>query len=116
MRRLKLTVAYDGTGYHGFQRQKGQPTVQAVLEDRLALIFGQPVTFSAAGRTDAGVHALGQVMSCSAEGRIPTENILPAARSVLPAQIAVIEAAEVEESFHARRSAKGKRYIYKIAE
>ncbi|MDR3348377.1 MAG: tRNA pseudouridine(38-40) synthase TruA [Acidaminococcales bacterium] len=116
MRRLKLTIAYDGTGYHGFQRQKNQPTVQAVLEESLALIFGQPVTFNAAGRTDAGVHALGQVVSCSTEGRIPTGNILPAARSVLPAQVAVIGAAEVGEGFHARRSAKGKRYIYKIAE
>lgn len=116
MRKLKLTISYDGTGYHGFQRQKNQPTIQGVLEDRLSLIFGQPVTFSAAGRTDAGVHALGQVVSCSAQGRIPTENILPAARSVLPPSLAVIEAQEVDESFHARRSAKGKRYIYKIAE
>jgi tRNA pseudouridine38-40 synthase len=116
MRVLKLTVAYDGTNYHGFQRQKGVPTIQAALEERLAGIFGERVVFSAAGRTDAGVHALGQVVSGQTGGRIPTENIVPAARSVLPAAIAVVGAEEAAGSFHARRNAKGKRYIYKIAQ
>ena len=116
MRRLKLTVAYDGTGYHGFQRQPDQVTVQQVLEERLAKIFGERVSLTASGRTDARVHAWGQVVSFSTAGRIPVGNIVSAAKSVLPDSIAVVEAQEVADDFHARFSAVGKRYVYKIAE
>jgi tRNA pseudouridine38-40 synthase len=115
-RTIKLTVAYDGTAYHGFQRQKGILTVQEVLETELAYIFGHRLSISAAGRTDAGVHAFGQVVSFKTEGSIPLANIVPAARSVLPQDVAVIEAKEAVEGFHARYSATGKEYIYKIAQ
>jgi tRNA pseudouridine38-40 synthase len=115
-RNIKLTIAYDGTAYHGLQRQAGHITIQEVLEDRLPLIFGHGLSISAAGRTDAGVHALGQVASFRTEGRIPIANILPAAKSALPQDIAVLAAEEAGAEFHARYSAKGKEYLYKIAE
>lgn len=116
MRRIKLTIAYDGTNYHGWQRQKNLVTVQQMLEERLAKIFGEPLSVIASGRTDTGVHAYGQVVSFSTNGKIPLENIVKAARTVLPASIAVLAAEEVPEDFHARYNAIAKRYLYKIVQ
>jgi tRNA pseudouridine38-40 synthase len=113
-RKLKLTLAYDGTAYHGFQRQANALTVQQVLEERLARIFAQPLKISGAARTDAGVHAYGQVVSFATSGSIPTERIVPAARSVLPDDIVVTAAEEAPADFHARFAAKSKIYLYRL--
>lgn len=114
MRNIKLTVAYDGRAYHGFQRQANAITVQQVLEERLSLIMGHPVTITGAARTDAGVHARGQVVNFHTTGRIPTANIPRAANSLLPDDIAVWAAEEVPRQFHARYDARGKVYEYRV--
>lgn len=114
MRNIKLTVAYDGRNYHGFQRQSNALTVQQVLEERLAVIMGHPVTVIGAARTDAGVHAFGQVVNFHATGSIPTDRIPQAMNSLLPDDIAVWQAAEVPASFHARYDACGKVYEYRV--
>lgn len=113
-RTLKLTVAYDGTAYHGFQRQAKDLTIQQVLEEKLAKIFGHSVQVAGAGRTDAGVHALGQVISLQTTGRIPTDRIPMATVGLLPGDIAVVAAEEVSPDFHARRSAREKTYRYRL--
>ncbi len=113
-RTLKLTIAYDGTAYSGFQRQANAITVQQALEERLAKIFGHPVKVAGAGRTDAGVHAYGQVVSLRTTGSIPTDRIPLAARSVLPDDIVVTAAADMAANFHARFAAKSKIYEYRI--
>lgn len=116
-RNICLTVAYDGTGYHGFQRQSPPiRAVQNVLEEKLTLVFGDTIELAAAGRTDAGVHAVGQVVNFFTDGRIPTERIVRAMNSVLPPDIVVKAAREEGRSFSARHSAKSKSYIYRIQE
>ena len=114
MRYLKLIVAYDGTNYNGFQRQKNGVGVQQVLEQALSELCGEKILLKAAGRTDAGVHALGQVISFATEATIPAENISRAIRYLLPGDIVVCKGEEVTKDFHARYSAKEKTYKYKI--
>jgi tRNA pseudouridine38-40 synthase len=114
MRCLKLTIAYDGTAYAGWQVQSGQRTVQEVLEQTLAKITGQSLRVVASGRTDAGVHALGQVVSFRTESRLPAEVFFRALNAELPEDIAVLQAREMPESFHALRDAVRKRYRYII--
>lgn len=114
MRNLRLTVQYDGTEYCGFQRQPDVPTIQAVLEDRLSAQLGERITVAGASRTDAGVHALGQVVSFTSETTVPIERFCAAANSVLPDDIVVADAREAPQTFHARFSARGKRYRYAI--
>ena len=114
MRNIKLTLAYDGSAYAGFQRQARQATIQSTLEDRLRRLTGEPLHVTAAGRTDAGVHALGQVVNFRTASRIPAPRFAPALNSVLPRDIAVLEAALVPDDFHARFSAKSKTYTYRI--
>ena len=114
MRTLKLTIAYDGTAYHGFQRQQNAVAVQQVLEKKLEPLFGHSLVLHGAGRTDAGVHAAGQVVSFTTTGTIPAEKICRAASSLLPADIVVIAAEEVADSFHARKSAVAKTYLYRL--
>lgn len=111
---LKLTVAYDGCAYHGFQRQANALTVQQVLEETLSVLLGESIVVAGAARTDAGVHSYGQVVSLRTNSRVPTDRIPPALRSMLPRDIAVVEAEEMDESFHARFSATGKLYCYRI--
>lgn len=114
-RNIALTVAYDGTNYHGFQWQSPpRIAVQNVLEERLAKIFGDKIELAAAGRTDAGVHAFGQVVNFFTDGRIALDKIPLAASSVLPADIVVREAREVDKNFSALHSAKSKIYLYRI--
>ncbi|WP_314622715.1 tRNA pseudouridine(38-40) synthase TruA [uncultured Selenomonas sp.] len=114
-RNICLTVSYDGTAYHGFQRQSPPiRAVQNVLEEKLALVFGDTIELAAAGRTDAGVHAMGQVVNFFTDGRIPTERIVRAMNSVLPSDIVVKAAREEGADFSARHSAKSKSYIYRI--
>lgn len=114
MRNIKLEIAYLGTNYRGMQSQPCGSTIQDVLEEFLTQVCGEKVRISASGRTDAGVHALGQVISFKTNGNIPCPNILRVAESLLPADIAVLSAKEMPEEFHARFSAKSKEYIYKI--
>lgn len=113
-RNIRLTVAYDGTNYHGFQRQKNARAVQNVLEEALEKIFGDKIELAAAGRTDTGVHAAGQVVNFFTDGKIPTKNIARAANVLLPFDIAVKDAAEADKNFSARHSAKSKIYVYRI--
>ena len=115
MRNIKLEIAYLGTNYRGMQSQPGGGTIQDVLEEFLSQVCGEKVRISASGRTDAGVHALCQVISFKTNGIIPCQNILRVAGSLLPADIAVLSAIEMPERFHARFSAKSKEYIYKIS-
>ncbi|VBB04869.1 trna pseudouridine synthase [Lucifera butyrica] len=114
MKNLKLILAYDGTAYHGFQRQANALTVQQVVEERLARIFGHKITLTGAARTDAGVHAYGQVVNFYTGGSIPVERIPAAAQGLLPRDIVVCSAEEVDADFHARYNAKSKIYQYKI--
>ncbi len=112
-----MIIAYDGTGYHGFQEQRGTglPTVQEELEKCLSGLAGRKVQVIGAGRTDAGVHARGQVVNFDARGwNIPTDRIPLAMNGVLPEDIAVVDAEEVPEDFHARFSARWKEYRYSV--
>src|SRR5690606_6563108 len=111
-RRLKLTLAYDGTDFHGFQVQGKLPTVQLRLEEALSHLAGRQVKIVAAGRTDAGVHAAGQVVHCDFPEGIPTERIPIAANSLLPNDIVIYDCQEVHPNFHARYDATAKVYRY----
>lgn len=113
-RNLKLTIAYDGTAYHGFQRQANALSIQQVLEERLERLFGHPLRIAGAGRTDAGVHAYGQVITFPVSGTIPIGRVPLAAKGVLPPDIVVVAAEEVDAAFHARFSAKSKIYLYRL--
>lgn len=114
-RNIALTVAYDGTNYNGFQWQSPpRIAVQNVLEERLEKIFGDKIELAAAGRTDAGVHAFGQVVNFFTDGRIDLDKIPIAASCVLPADIVVREAREVDKNFSALHSVKSKIYLYRI--
>jgi len=113
-RRIKATVQYDGTNFLGFQRQAKGRTVQGILEDSLGKLLGHPVTLKAAGRTDAGVHARGQVISFLSESSIPAENIPVAVAGFLPPDVIVSSACDVDESFDPQKDAVSKTYCYRI--
>ena len=112
MRTLKLTLAYDGTRFVGWQRQAEGDSIQGLLEDALAKFEGAPVTVHAAGRTDAGVHALGQVASVRVNCPHHPVTLARALNVHLPPEIRVLSVAEVAEDFHARFSARSKTYRY----
>ena len=114
MRTLRLTLAYDGTGYAGWQVQPDQPTVQGTLERAIAKVTGDSARILASGRTDAGVHALGQVASFRTGTRLATDVLGRALNAELPHDVAVLEVAEVHEGFHPIRDATAKRYRYTI--
>lgn len=117
MPNIKLILAYDGTAYHGFQKQSGSglPTIQETLERCLAELSGSAIKVAGAGRTDAGVHARGQVVSFAIGGwAIPSDRIAAALNGLLPDDIVVVEANEVPADFHARYSAVAKTYGYTI--
>ncbi|MCH4172181.1 MAG: tRNA pseudouridine(38-40) synthase TruA [Lactobacillus sp.] len=115
MTRYKLTMAYDGTDFSGFQRQPNQRTVQGVLEKALLkMTKGVAVTVHGSGRTDAGVHALGQVIHFDYPGNIPAENMLKALNSLMPLDTEILNSAIVPETFHAQFNTTGKRYLYKV--
>lgn len=115
MPRLKLTLEYDGTAYVGWQRQLNGLSVQEVVERALGELHGAPVTTEAAGRTDAGVHALGQVVAFDAPRALPLSAYLRGLSALLPADVSVVGAAEVAEDFDPRRDSLGKRYRYLIS-
>lgn len=113
-RHIRLTLEYDGRGLGGWQRQDNAPTVQGHLEAALARLLQHPVTVAGASRTDAGVHALGQVASFRTERPIPLHGVRRGLNSLLPAGIAVTDAVEAEDGFHPRFSARGKHYRYLV--
>lgn len=114
MRRIRLKLAYDGSGFHGWQVQPGLPTIQGALERILSAMEGRPVHVAGSGRTDAGVHALEQVAAFSVENPIPLENLRRAVNRLLPSAIRVLAAEEAPPDFHPRFQAKSKTYEYRI--
>ena len=114
MRNIKLTISYDGTDFHGWQRQPGLRTVQNVLEEALEqLTQARPAT-NASGRTDAGVHALGQVVHFFTASRHSPEVFAKALNALLPRDLRVLEARDMPQSFHSTLDARSKRYRYVI--
>lgn len=120
MRNLLLKIEYDGTGFSGWARQPGQRTVQSELEQVLSEICRTEILLSGTGRTDAGVHALGQRATFAGDFGIPTDRIIRAANDMLAesrfkcGDVRIVDISEVPEDFHARFSAVGKTYIYLI--
>ena len=115
MRNLRLDICYDGTRYRGWQRLPGrEDTIQGKLETALSRILGEPIEISGSGRTDAGVHAMGQVANFHCESAMPTEEILTNLRRYLPEDIGIYSCRDVSPRFHARLNAKEKTYRYRI--
>jgi tRNA pseudouridine38-40 synthase len=113
-RNYKLVLEYDGSNYHGWQRQKGLLTIQEVVETRLAIMTQTPVRLVGAGRTDAGVHARGQVANFLSKTQIPPARLLRGLNSLLPDDIVALELISVPKEFHARFKARSKIYEYRI--
>src|SRR5687768_14754898 len=107
---FKLTLAYDGTGLVGWQRQASGTSIQGLLEGALRALDGREVSATAAGRTDAGVHALGQVVSITIERTIDARSLVRALNARLPDAVRVLDAAAVAPTFHARFDARSKTY------
>jgi tRNA pseudouridine38-40 synthase len=114
MRNLKLILAYDGAEFSGWQVQPDKSTVQGTLASAIGRITGENVLPQGSGRTDAGVHALAQVVTFVTESSVPTENFQKALNDVLPASLRVLDVAEAPADFHARHSARAKTYRYRI--
>jgi len=114
MRNLKLVLSYDGTEFSGWQVQPGSATVQGALALAIGRVTGENILPQGSGRTDAGVHALGQVASFGTQSPIPPENLVIALNDILPGAIRVLEASEVPGEFHARKSARAKTYRYRM--
>ena len=114
MTRLKLTLAYDGSAFHGWQVQPGKPTIQGTLADAIESLTGEKLLPQGSGRTDAGVHALAQVATFQTASSIPAANFRIVLNDRLPAAIRVLAVDEMPDDFHARHSARAKRYHYRI--
>ncbi len=114
MRNIRLTVEYDGTDYCGWQRQINGLSIQQLLEEAVCRITGEESRVVGSGRTDAGVHAWGQVAHFHTASRLPERNLLMGINSLLPPDIAVREIREVDPAFHARFDAVSKVYVYRI--
>lgn len=114
MRNIRLTLAYDGTNYFGWQIQPNGQSIQSTLRDAVTKLTGEVPTILAAGRTDAGVHALGQVANFRTNSTIPSEKMRAGLQNFLPHDIVVRDVADVDVNFHATYSAKQKRYRYII--
>jgi tRNA pseudouridine38-40 synthase len=114
MRNLKLTLAYDGTDFAGWQVQPDSPSIQGTLASAIGRVSGEKVLPQGSGRTDAGVHALAQVATVHTESVIPAGNFVVALNDILPASIRVLAAEEVAPDFHPRKSARAKTYRYRI--
>lgn len=114
MTNIKLSIEYDGTAYAGWQRQPNHPTIQAALEEALFKITQQKILTIGAGRTDSGVHALGQIVNFHTGKPLASQQWAPALNSYLPKDITVLSSEQVPANFHARFSAKGKIYHYRI--
>jgi tRNA pseudouridine38-40 synthase len=114
MRRIKLTIAYDGTEFNGWQVQPGLPTIQGVLEEIFAGMEKRPVHVAGSGRTDAGVHAFAQVAAVTLENPIPLANLRKAVNRLLPSAIRITGVEEAAPEFHPRFDARSKTYEYRI--
>jgi len=114
MHNIKLTLAYDGTDFHGWQIQPGQPTIQQAITDVVAKLTQERLTIHSAGRTDSGVHALGQVAHFKTHSELTPLEFQRALNALLPPAIRVVAAEEVGPNFHARWNAKAKTYFYRI--
>ena len=114
MRNIKLVLAFDGTAYAGWQRQPHRPTVQGVVEEKIAVMSGGGVNLHGAGRTDAGVHALGMVANFATGAAVPCQGFVRGLNSLLPEDIRVLAAEEVPAEFHACHSAVAKTYCYNM--
>jgi tRNA pseudouridine38-40 synthase len=114
MRNLKLILSYDGAEFSGWQVQPAAATVQGTLASAIGRITGEKVLPQGSGRTDAGVHALAQVVTFVTESSVPTANFVKALNDILPASVRVLEVAEAPNGFHARHSALAKTYRYRI--
>ena len=115
MRNLRLDLCYDGTRYRGWQRLPGrEDTIQGKLETALSRILEQPIEVSGSGRTDAGVHALGQVANFHCDSGLSAEEILRQLRRYLPEDIGIYSCVDVPPRFHARLNARSKTYCYRI--
>jgi len=114
MRNLKIVLAYDGSDFAGWQVQPDSATIQGTLASAIGRVTGEKVLPQGSGRTDAGVHALGQVATCALESPIPAENLLKALNDLLPPSIRLRSVSEAQPEFHARKSARGKTYRYRI--
>jgi tRNA pseudouridine38-40 synthase len=112
--RLRLTLEYDGTGFRGWAVQPGLRTVEGAMQEALERVFSGWSSLAVAGRTDTGVHALGQVASVDVEGGAPVERAAAALNAELPDDVAVIAAAEAPPDFHARHSARARSYRYRV--
>jgi len=113
-RRIKLVIHYDGTDYFGWQRQRRQRTIQQTLEAAIEQLCGTPCELSGSSRTDAGVHALGQVAHFDVDTRVPTGNLVKALNNLLPQDVTVVRADEAPPSFDAVSDTKRKLYRYSI--
>lgn len=114
MRTIKLVISYDGTGYCGWQRQQNRPTIQQEVERAVSIICAADTVVHGAGRTDAGVHALGMAAHFHATSRVPLQRLQSGLNSLLPGSIRIVEAREERPDFHARFSAIGKTYRYRV--
>jgi tRNA pseudouridine38-40 synthase len=114
VRNIKLILAYDGSEFSGWQVQPAAATIQGTLASAIGRLTGEKVLPQGSGRTDAGVHALAQVASLSTKSSIPAENLVKALNDILPPAIRILEAAEADSDFHARKSARAKTYRYRI--
>lgn len=114
LKNFKLIIEYDGTAYHGWQRQKELPTIQGEIENALLTMAGDPVTLIGSGRTDAGVHAMAQVAHFKSNTRIPPQAFQKGLNSLLENDIVVKSCVQVDQNFHARYDVKSKTYRYRI--
>ena len=114
MRNVKVVCEYDGTAYHGWQRQPNGLSIQEVLEEKIGIITQEQIFLTASGRTDAGVHALNQVANFRTGSTIPCGNLQKGINSLLPGDIVIKDLQDADDAFHARYSAKSKIYIYRI--
>jgi len=114
MRNIKLLIEYDGTNYLGWQIQPGGPTIQGTLEEKLSRLTGERIRLTGSGRTDSGVHALGQVAHFKTQSQMDIRTIQRALNSLLPPDLVIQRVEEVHEGFHARKHSKSKVYEYRI--
>jgi len=114
MRNIRLLLAYDGSEFSGWQVQPDAPTIQGTLASAIGRVTGEKVLPQGSGRTDAGVHALGQVATFPTESPIPAANLVKALNDLLPPSIRVLEACEAAAEYHARKSARSKTYRYRM--
>ena len=114
MRNIKLVIEYDGTDYAGWQRQPDDRTIQESVETALGQITGENIVVYGSGRTDSGVHAMGQVANFNTDSKITAEEFQKGLNSILPKDIVILESSEADSDFHAQFSSKSKVYIYKV--